>query len=303
MSIMVALVHMRLKPLARRNNLERARKLVKDAALKGARLVVLPAFVNIGPFFLHYPRNRNRTITRNQAERIPGSTFEYLSMMAIENGVYLVAGPIIERAGPKVFLTTMVIAPNGSLVTKYRKITSNGLDEDLGISPGRQVVVFDDVGRNIGLMAEDDALFPEVGRSLLMEGATAFIASLRPDKEEASVDKIKLALLSRSLENRVPIMAVGSVFETIDNMYTMPTMVIDPNRGIVEEIKEPKDTFLLVEMVEQPQNIREIIEVSLRAKTLAPLYCKAAKDSLIENLAGKYNVVIGRAAAKQESKS
>ena len=79
MPITVALIHMRLKPLAKKSNLEKARKLVKEAALKGARLAVLPAFVNIGPFFLHYPRTRNRAITRNQAERIPGNTFEYLS--------------------------------------------------------------------------------------------------------------------------------------------------------------------------------------------------------------------------------
>jgi predicted amidohydrolase len=276
---------MRLKPLAKRSNLEKARKLVKDAAMKGARLVVLPSFVNVGPFFLYYPRNRNRTITRNQAERIPGSTYEYLSMVAIENGVYIIAGPILERAGPKIFLTTMIIAPNGSLVARYRKLASNGVDEDLGISPGRGVLVFNDLGRSIGIMSEDDIYYPEVARSLLLEGATAFIVTLRPGD---NVNKIRLALLARSMESNVPVLAVGSVFETVDNVIDVPSMVIDPNEGIVEEINEPKDTFLLVEMVDQPSNIKDIIEAGLRAKTLAGIYCKVAKESLIENLVGKY---------------
>ncbi len=285
MPITVALIHMRLKPLAKRSNLEKARKLVKDAAMKGARLIILPSFVNVGPFFLYYPRNRNRTITRNQAERIPGSTYEYLSMVAIENGVYIIAGPILERAGPKIFLTTMIIAPNGSLVARYRKLASNGVDEDLGISPGRGVLVFNDLGRSIGIMSEDDIYYPEVARSLLLEGATAFIVTLRPGD---SVNKIKLALLARSMESNVPVLAVGSVFETVDNVIDVPTMVIDPNEGIVEEINEPKDTFLLVEMVDQPSNIKDIMEAGLRAKTLAGIYCKVAKESLIENLVGRY---------------
>lgn len=284
MSIVVALIHMKLKPLARRSNLERARKLVKEAAMKGARVVVLPAFVNIGPFFLHYPRSRNRAITRNQAERIPGSTFEYLSMVALENGVYIIAGPIVERAGPKMFLTTMVIAPNGSLVAKYRKLTSNGLDEDLGISPGRSVVVVDDFGRSMGLMAEDDVFFPEVGRSLLLEGATAFVASLRPGEDPGRVRQV---LLARSIENKVPIMAVGSVFETVDKVVSIPTFVVDPNKGVVEEINEPREDMILVDMMPEPSNTREIIDVSVRAKSLAPLYCKIAKESLVENLVGR----------------
>lgn len=280
MPITIALVHMKLKPLAKRSNLEKARKLVKDAAAKGARLVVLPSLVNIGQFFLYYPRNRNRIITRNQAERIPGSTYEYLSMVAIENGVYIIAGPVLERAGPRIFLTTMVIAPNGSLVARYRKLTSNSIDGELGISPGNVTLVFSDLGRSIGILAEDDIYYPEITRSLLLGGATAFIATLRPG-DDAS--KAKLTLLVRSAETNAPILAVGGVFETNENVIDMPTMVIDPVKGIVEEINEPKDTFLLVEMVDEPSNINEILEAVQKAKMLAGIYCKAAKEVLVKN--------------------
>ena len=296
MPITVALVHMRLKPLARKTNLERARKLVKEAAMKGARVVVLPAFVNIGPFFLHYPRNRNRAITRNQAERIPGSTYEYLSMVALENGVYLIAGPIIERAGPKIFLTTMVISPNGSLVAKYRKIATNGLDEELGISPGRNIVVVDDIGRSFGIMAEDDLLFPEIARSLLLEGATVYVTSLRPGEDPSTV---KLFLMARSMENNVPILAVGSVFETIDKIVDMPTLIVDPKKGIVEEINGPKDTFFLVEVGEQPPHVQEIIDTSMKAKTVSHIYCKVAKESLVENLVGRYKQALASQAGEE----
>jgi predicted amidohydrolase len=284
-TITVALIHMRLKPLAKKSNLEKARKLVRDAALKGANLAVLPSFVNTGPFFLYYPRTRNQSIARNQAERIPGSTYEYLSMMAIENGIYIVAGPIVERAGPKMFLTTLVIMPNGALLAKYRKIAPNIVDEDIGISPGREIVVFNDTGRAMGLLAEDDIYYPEIARALLLSGATAMIATLRPGED---VNKVKLSLLARSIENRVPILAVGGAFETVENVIDIPTMVIDPQNGIVEEINEPKDTFLLVEVMDKPSNMKEIIEASLKAKTISTILCKAAKESLVENLVAKF---------------
>ena len=284
MPITVALTHMRLRPLAKKSNLEKARKLVREAALKGAKLVVLPSFENIGHFFLHYPRTRSRAITRNQAERIPGNTFEYLSMVALENGVYIIAGPIIERAGPKIFLTTMVISPNGSLIAKYRKVASNGLDEELGISPGKQTVVIDDMGRSIGIMAEDDIFYPEVARSLLLEGATALIVTLRPGED---ISRVKLALMARSIENNVPNLADGSVFEAAERVVEIPTMVVDPQNGIVEEVNEPSDTYILVEVMEQPSNIQDIVRASLMAKALASIYCKAAKESLVENLAGR----------------
>ncbi|BEP18463.1 carbon-nitrogen hydrolase family protein [Pyrofollis japonicus] len=285
MTITVALIHMRLKPLAKKSNLEKARKLVRDAALKGANLAVLPSFVNTGPFFLYYPRTRNQSIARNQAERIPGSTYEYLSMMAIENGIYIVAGPIVERAGPKMFLTTLIIMPNGALLAKYRKIAPNIVDEDIGISPGREIVVFNDAGRAMGLLAEDDIYYPEIARALLLSGATAMIATLRPGED---VNKVKLSLLARSIENRVPILAVGGAFETVENVIDIPTMVIDPQNGIVEEINEPKDTFLLVEVMDKPSNMKEIIEASLKAKTISTILCKAAKESLVENLVAKF---------------
>ncbi len=286
MPLTVALVHMKLKLLTKKANLEKARKLTREAASKGARLVVLPSFVNTAPFFLYYPMPRNKVITKNQAERVPSMTSEYLSMIAAESGVYLVAGPIIERAGPRLFLTTLVIAPTGEIISKYRKLAVNGLDRELGISAGKTPYVLNDerLGRSMGVMAEDDIYYPEVARTLVMMGATALIVSLRIGEP---LDKVKLMLLARSFENRVPILAVGGALETPDKYFETPTMIVDPKKGIVDEIKDTTDTFVLVEMDEKPENIREIYEETLKTKTLANLLCKAARENLVEDLIGR----------------
>ena len=277
---------MRLKLLTKKANLEKARKLTREAASRGAKLVVLPAFVNTAPFYLYYSMQRNKAIARNQAERVPSMTSEYLSMIAAESGVFLVAGPIIERAGPRLFLTTLVISPTGEIISKYRKMVVNGVDRELGISAGRTPCVLDRLGRSIGIMAEDDLYYPEVARTLVMLGATALVVSLRIGDP---VDKIKLMLMARSVENRVPILAVGGALETPDRYYETPTMVVDPERGIVDEVKDVGDTYVLVEMVERPDNLREIYEESVRTKALASTLCRAARESIVEELLGRLN--------------
>ncbi len=284
MPIAVALVHMKLRLLTKKSNLEKARKLTREAASKGAKLVVLPSFVNTAPFFLYYPMQRSRMIVKNQAERIPSMTSEYLSMMATESGVYLVAGPIVERAGPRLFLTTLVIAPTGDIIAKYRKLVVNGLDRELGISSGKTPLILDRLGRSMGIMAEDDIYYPEVARTLILMGATALIATLRIGDP---IEKVKLMLMARSIENHVPILAVGGALETPDKYYEMPTMVVDPERGIVEEIKENTDTFVLVEMVERPENVKEIYEETLRVKTITTILCKTARENLVEDTLGR----------------
>ncbi|MET1102201.1 MAG: carbon-nitrogen hydrolase family protein [Pyrodictiaceae archaeon] len=279
MTLRVALIHMKMRLLAKKSNLEKARKLIKEAAVKGARLVVLPSMLNIAPFYLYYPPQRARAIARNQAERIPGPTAEYLSMTAVENGVFIVAGPIIERAGPRLFLTTLIIAPDGTILAKYRKISINGVDADLGMSSGKSPYVIHDVERRIGVMAEDDIYYPEISRSLLLMGATAIIVSLRIGDP---IDKLKLMLLARSIENHVPVLAVGGALEAMDKYIEVPTLVAVPEKGIVEELYETTDTYLLVEVMSKPENSKDLLESMIKAKQFSQVLCKTAKEANIE---------------------
>ncbi len=277
---------MKLKLLTKKANLEKARKLTKEAAIKGAKLVVLPSFFNTSPFFLYYPMQRNKIIVKNQAERIPSMTSEYLSLMASESGVYIIAGPMIERAGPRLFLTTLVVAPNGEIIAKYRKLAISGLDEELGITYGKSAYVLNNLGRPIGVMAEDDIYYPEVARSLLLMGATLFITTLRIGEP---IEKLKLMLQARSKECNVPILAVGGALEAMDKYIETPTMVVDPEKGIVEEMKDNIDNILLVEVLEKPENLREILYSALRAKNLSQQLCKAARENTVEDMIGRLN--------------
>ncbi len=284
MPLTIALIHMKMRLLARKSNMEKARKLIRDAAQHGAKIVVLPSMLNSGPFYLYFPLQRSKTVARNQAERIPGPTTELLANAALETSTFIVGGPILERAGPKLFLTSFVISPNGVIMTKYRKVCVNGLDAELGISNGKSLQVLARFPRALGLMAEDDIYNPEIARGLLLMGATVFIASLRFGDD---VSKVRTMLIARSIENNVPVLAVGGVFETPSKVFVMPTMVVDPKKGVVEEIEDETDTFMLVEVKDTPEAVYDIIYAALNAKAVSQLYCKAARESIVENLAAK----------------
>ncbi|KAG2456928.1 NIT2 amidase, partial [Polypterus senegalus] len=127
---------------AKLENLNRATKLVKEAAEQKAKVVVLPECFNSPygtKFFPEY------------AEKIPGETSQVLSEAAKECGIYLVGGSIPEEDGGKLYNTCMVFGPDGSLLLKHRKIHLFNIDvpgkirfqESETLSPGSSYSVFD----------------------------------------------------------------------------------------------------------------------------------------------------------------
>ncbi|MEM3292480.1 MAG: nitrilase-related carbon-nitrogen hydrolase, partial [Saccharolobus sp.] len=56
--MLIALLHLRLKELSRKYNLEKAKKLMKEAKQKGAKLVVLPSLFPVGNIFEIYDNEK-----------------------------------------------------------------------------------------------------------------------------------------------------------------------------------------------------------------------------------------------------
>ncbi len=153
-------------------NLERAERLVRVGAARGANLVALPEVFN-------WRGKRNDQAAA--AETLDGESLMLMSRLARELQVHLVAGSITERVAgdSRCYNTSALIGPDGNQIAVYRKI--HLFDVDL---PGRVTVRESDAklaGADvvtaatplgaIGLSICYDLRFPELYRRLTFAGA------------------------------------------------------------------------------------------------------------------------------------
>src|SRR5271168_682929 len=109
-------------------NLERAERLVRVGAARGANLVALPEVFNW---------RGKRVEQAAAAETLDGESLSLMSRLARELGIHIVAGSITERVADssRSYNTSVLLAPDGARIAVYRKI--HLFDVDL---PGRVTV-------------------------------------------------------------------------------------------------------------------------------------------------------------------
>lgn len=95
-----------------RENLRRAVDMVSLAARRGCQVVVLPECLDLG--WAHH-------WARDLAAEVPGPTSDELGRAAVEAGVYVVAG-LTEKTGARIYNAAVLIAPDGRILLKHRKI-------------------------------------------------------------------------------------------------------------------------------------------------------------------------------------
>lgn len=109
------------------------------------------------------------------AEAMPGPRESRFCDAASRHGIWLLPGSFLESSGGKVFNTTPVISPDGTVITRHRKLFPWRPYEN-SVAPGDQHTVFDipDVGR-FGVSICYDMWFPETIRSLAWQGAEVIL--------------------------------------------------------------------------------------------------------------------------------
>ena len=133
-----------------------------------AQLLVLPELHLSAP---PLPLEEHEGYADQAAITIPGPLTEALAEIAGSCGLWLVPGSIYERADDgRIHNTALVVAPDGELVARYRKVFPWQPHESC--AAGDRFVTFDipQVGR-IGLAICYDGNFPETFRQLSWMGA------------------------------------------------------------------------------------------------------------------------------------
>jgi len=160
--VRLAAVHLRPRGgMTPAGNRELFAPLIAEAAKQQADLVCLPECVTLFGTGLAYAE---------AAEPIPGPSTDYFGALAKEHDLYVVAG-LLERVGPLVYNTAVLVGPGGELVGKYRKTCLPREEIAGGVAPGQEYPVFETRFGKVGLMVCWDVHFPEVARSLGNRGA------------------------------------------------------------------------------------------------------------------------------------
>jgi N-carbamoylputrescine amidase len=181
MAVRVALLQVECNR-SRAENLVRAERAIRDAASKGAQVMLLPEVFH-ELFFITDLDNKYF----DASEPIPGPITEMMSKLAKELAVVIVA-PIYESVGRSVYYNSAaVIDADGKLLGVYRKnhIPLNTIFyEKMYFKPGNLgYPVFDTRYGKIGILICHDRHYPEGARALALNGAEILLVpSATPDK-------------------------------------------------------------------------------------------------------------------------
>lgn len=239
----VAIYHYRNKVLSRRYNSEKVNRAADEARRKDAFLLCISPLMNISDLIGIYQLNRIKAIIRSYAGRIPSSAIEPIIKVAEEHSLYIMVGGVLERAGPKLFMTSLLITPDGRIKSKMRKITISREELSLGLSPGKIYVSKIIVRKyNLGVLVDTDLFAPEYARLQKILGAQFFIAFFKRRLRKGNIRTIVKSLaLARALETSTPILLCGGIVEHHGEiLYSAPSMIVTPNGVENEVVNEEK---------------------------------------------------------------
>ena len=188
-AVQVAVVQAAPVLFDREATVDKACRLIRDAAAHGAQLILLPE-----AFIPAYPRGLgfgmvvgSRTAEgRNLWERywdnaveVPGPATKQMGEVVRELGVYLAIG-IIERAGARggtLYCTLLYFGPDGSVIGKHRKLKPTAAERSIwGEGNGSTLTVLDSpLGRLGGLICWENYM-PLARMALYAKGVELYLA-------------------------------------------------------------------------------------------------------------------------------
>ncbi len=190
------------------------------------------------------------------AERVPGHTANLMAQRASEFGVHIAFGMVAkEKVESIVYNTGILLGPDGELLGQYRKLHPRG-EERLAFRPGYRLPVIETSFGNVGLILGWDLAFPEVSRSLVLDGAELLV--VMANWEKPNEEEWKAYVFARAFENTAFIAAANRIGEEYTYAFFGETMIVGPRGEVFAMMDEEVEGYCVARIdLDQVRKYRE----------------------------------------------
>ncbi|KMT64202.1 carbon-nitrogen hydrolase [Catenovulum maritimum] len=255
------------------HNLEKTINGIKEAAKKGANLIVLQE--------LHKSLYFCQTEDTNQfdlAETIPGPTSNRLSEVANELNLVIVSSLFEKRAAGLYHNTAVVFEADGSIAGMYRKMhipDDPGFYEKFYFTPGD--LGFEPISTSLGklgVLVCWDQWFPEAARLMAMAGAEMLIYPTAigwdptdvDEEQQRQLDAWVIIQRSHAVANGIPVLSCNRVGHEADPSQVSEgirfwgnSFITGPQGEILAHASDSEEELLIAELdLERSESVRRI---------------------------------------------
>ena len=172
---------------------EKAVRLIGEAAAMGAKVIVFPE-----AFVAGYPKGQNYGLVvgardpigreefrlyMDAAIDVPGAHTDRLGEAAAAHGAYVVIG-VIEREGGTCYCTVLFFAPDGRLAGKHRKLMPTALERMIwGFGDGSTLTVVDSPYGRIGSVICWENYMPMLRMAMYSKNVALYCAPTADDRD------------------------------------------------------------------------------------------------------------------------
>jgi omega-amidase len=235
----IALIQMHVEAGKPEANYERVASLLQQAASAENKpdVIVLPEMWNTG-----YALEAIGDLADEEGRRTR-AMFEAFSR---QHSINIVAGSIAEKRVDGVYNTIRAFDRQGSEAGDYDKLHLFRLmEEEKHLQPGGKIGRLTLDGESAGLMICYDIRFPELARTLALEGAKLLIVPA--EWPHPRLHHWRTLLTARAIENQMYVIACNRVGQSGETSFFGHSMVIDPWGEIIAEAGE-EETILTAEI-------------------------------------------------------
>ncbi|MCL2871781.1 MAG: carbon-nitrogen hydrolase family protein [Betaproteobacteria bacterium] len=173
--------------------LEKAERLIAEAARKGAKIAVFPeAFVSAYPKGLDFgcrvgqrkPEGREDFLRYwSSSIEVPSPATERLATAARDHGMFIVIG-VIERASATLYCTILFFSPEGKLLGKHRKLMPTASERLVwGFGDGSTLPVFDTPYGKLGAVICWENYMPLLRTAMYSKGVSLYCTPTADDRD------------------------------------------------------------------------------------------------------------------------